>query len=108
MTTKSTDFIQSQTRALRPADLNRLIVDLPALRERYDAMIVSMVLRRHGHAFKRSSHAYKLRWPIPSFDVDHLLSVISPLWGELVLLFDDARPRLYTVQIERTSFANNL
>jgi uncharacterized membrane protein YkvA (DUF1232 family) len=173
MTTELTDFIQSQARALRPADLNRLMVDLPALRERFtkipsqtypylsdqleflclvvedqvaglnrdliaqtvaeaafalfyfqsptdlipdsipgiglldDAMIVSIVLRRHEHAFKRSSHAYKLRWPIPSFDVDHLLSVISPLRVSSFYCSMTPRPRLYTVQIERTSFANN-
>jgi hypothetical protein len=35
MTAELTNFIQSQARALSPADLNRLIVDLPALRERF-------------------------------------------------------------------------
>jgi hypothetical protein len=35
MTTEITDFIQSQGRALSLADLDRLIVDLPALRERF-------------------------------------------------------------------------
>jgi hypothetical protein len=44
-----------------------------------DAMIVGMVLRRHEHSFRRSSHSSKLHWPIPSFEVDELLSVISPL-----------------------------
>jgi len=44
-----------------------------------DAMIVSLVLRRHEDAFKRSSHAYKLHWPLPTFDIDQLLSVVSPL-----------------------------
>lgn len=44
-----------------------------------DAMIVSLVLRRHGAAFKHRSHAYKLRWPLPIFDIDQLLSVVSPL-----------------------------
>jgi uncharacterized membrane protein YkvA (DUF1232 family) len=43
------------------------------------AMIVSVVLRRHKDAFKRSSHAHKLWWPVPNIDVDHLLAVISPL-----------------------------
>jgi uncharacterized membrane protein YkvA (DUF1232 family) len=142
MTTEITDFIQSQGRALSLADLDRLIADLPALRERFakipaqtypyladqlqflplvvedqvvrdpaaelvgeaafallyferttdlipdsipgmglldDAMIVSMVLRRHEDAFKRSSQGDKIRWPVPTFDVDRLLSVISPL-----------------------------
>jgi uncharacterized membrane protein YkvA (DUF1232 family) len=143
MTMELTDFIQSQAGALSVADLDRLISDLPALRERFarlplqtythlpdqleflslfveeqisgcdlaeepvaeaafallyfqratdlipdsipnmglldDAMIVSMVLRRQEHAFKRSSHAYMLRWPEAKFDVDQLLSVISPL-----------------------------
>jgi hypothetical protein len=37
------------------------------------------VLRRHEDVFKRSSHAYKLRWPLPTFDIDQLLSVVSPL-----------------------------
>ena len=44
-----------------------------------DSMIVSIVLRRQEHAFKRSSHGHLLRWPEPRFDVDQLLSVISPL-----------------------------
>lgn len=35
MTTELTNFIQSQARGLSPADLNRMIVDLPALRERF-------------------------------------------------------------------------
>lgn len=145
-TTKElSDFIQSQARALSIADLERLIVDLPALRKRFtkipsqtyahlsdqleflclfveeqvaalnpdldtdpvaeavfallyfqrttdlipdsipgmglldDAIIVGLVLRRNDHAFRRSSQAYKLRWPAPSFDADQLLTVISPL-----------------------------
>jgi len=44
-----------------------------------DAMIVSLVLRRHEDAFKRSSHAYKLHTPLPTFDIDQLLAVVSPL-----------------------------
>ena len=154
MTTKATDFkeriteelsdyIRCQASSLSVANLDRLIADLPALRERFakipaqtypnlsyqleflcrfveeqvvgrdlaeeavgeaalallyyqrttdlipdsipdmglsdDAMIVSMVLRRQEHAFKGSSHAYMLRWPEPRFDLDQLLSVISPL-----------------------------
>jgi len=148
MTMELTDFIQRQAGALSVADLDRLISDLPALRERFarlarlplqtyrhlpdqleflslfveeqisgrscdlaeepvaeaafallyfqratdlipdsipdmglldDAMIVSMVLRRQERAFKGSSHAYMLRWPEARFDVDQLLSVISPL-----------------------------
>jgi uncharacterized membrane protein YkvA (DUF1232 family) len=145
MTMELIDFVQSQASALSVADLNRLIADLPALRERCttipsqtypylsdhleflslvvkdqvtgpnrdptsptvseaafallyfqiatdlipdpipgmglldDAMIVSLVLRRHQDAFKRSSHAYKLHWPLPTFDIDQLLSVVSPL-----------------------------
>ncbi len=130
------DFVQSQASALSVANLNRLIADLPALRERFTtipsqtypyladhleflsrvvkdevtgpnrdpisqtvseaafavlyfqtatdlipdhAMIVSLVLRRHEDAFKRSSHAHKLHWPLPTFDIDQLLSVVSPL-----------------------------
>jgi len=44
-----------------------------------DAIIVSLVLHRQGHAFKQSSHADMLRWPEPKFEVEELLSVISPL-----------------------------
>jgi uncharacterized membrane protein YkvA (DUF1232 family) len=139
------DFVQNQASAVSVTDLNRLIADLPALRERFttiplqtypylsdhleflslvvndevtgpnrdpipqtvseaafallyfqtatdlipdpisgmglldDAMIVSLVLRRHEDAFKRSSHAYKLHWPLPTFEIDQLLSVVSPL-----------------------------
>jgi len=145
MTMELSDFVQNQASALSVADLDRLIADLPALRERFttipshtypyladhlefisrvvkdqvtgpnpdpisqtvseaafallyfqtatdlipdsipgmglldDAMIVSLVLRRHQDAFKRSSHAYKLHWPLPTFDIDQLLSVVSPL-----------------------------
>jgi hypothetical protein len=142
MTTEIIGFIQSQGRALSLADIDRLIADLPALRERFakiptqtypcladqlqflsrvveeqvvrepaadmvgeaafallyfqratdlipdsipgmglldDAMIVRIVLGRHEQAFKSGSHAYELSWPAPSFDVDQLLSVISPL-----------------------------
>ncbi len=35
MTSEITDFIQSQARALSLADIDRLIVDLPALGERF-------------------------------------------------------------------------
>jgi uncharacterized membrane protein YkvA (DUF1232 family) len=145
MTMELIDFIQNQASVLSVTDLNRLIADLPALRERFatipsqtypyladhleflslvvkdeitgpkrdpisqtlseaafallyfktatdlipdpipgmglldDAMIVSLVLRRHEDAFKRSSHAYKLHWPLLTFDIDQLLSVVSPL-----------------------------
>jgi uncharacterized membrane protein YkvA (DUF1232 family) len=145
MTQELTKFIQSQAGALSLVDLDRLIRDLPALRERIakipsekyaylsekleflclfveeqvvgrnpdlaeapvaeaafallyfqrptdlipdsipdmglldDTMIVSMVLRRQELAFKESSYGYLLRWPEPQFDVDQLLSVISPL-----------------------------
>jgi uncharacterized membrane protein YkvA (DUF1232 family) len=142
MTSEITCFIESQARALSIADLDRLIVDLPALRERFakipaqthpnladqlqflslvvedwfvpdpagqmvseaafallyfqraidlipdsipgmglldDALIVRIVLGRHEQAFKSSSHGYKVGWPAPSFDVDQLLSVVSPL-----------------------------
>jgi len=145
MTMELIDFVQNQASVLSVADLDRLIADLPALRERFttipaqtypyladhleflslvvkdevtgpnrdpisqtlseaafallyfqtatdlipdpipgmglldDAMIVSLVLRRHEDAFKRSSHEYKLHWPLPTFDIDQLLSVVSPL-----------------------------
>jgi Protein of unknown function (DUF1232) len=142
ITGEITDFIQNQARALSLTAIERLIADLPTLRERFakipaqtypyladelqflslvvedlvvcdpageilgeaafallyfqrstdlipdsipgmglldDAIIVRIVLGRHEHAFKSSSHGYKLSWPAPSFDVDQLLSVVSPL-----------------------------
>jgi uncharacterized membrane protein YkvA (DUF1232 family) len=142
MTSEITDFIKSQARALSIADIDRLIADLPALRERFakiqqptypylaerlqffscvveeevvrepaaemvgeaafallyfqratdlipdsipgmglldDAIIVRMVLDRHEHAFKSRPDADNLSWPAPSFEVDQLLSVVSPL-----------------------------
>jgi uncharacterized membrane protein YkvA (DUF1232 family) len=142
MTEEITDFIQSQARALSLTDIERLIADLPALRERFaeiptqtypcladqlqflslvvedlfvrdpagemvgeaafallyfqratdlipdsipgmglldDATIVSIVLGRREHAFESSSHGYKLSWAALNFDVDQLLSVVSPL-----------------------------
>jgi uncharacterized membrane protein YkvA (DUF1232 family) len=160
MTAELTGFIQSQARALSLADLNRLVIDLPALRERFakissetypylsdqleflclfveeqivgrnrdaaeelvaeaafallyfqrstdlipdsipgmglldDAIIVRIVLGRHEHAFKSSSHAYKLSWPAPSFDVDQLLSVVSPLRLTSFYLSMATEPRL--------------
>jgi uncharacterized membrane protein YkvA (DUF1232 family) len=158
MTAELTGFIQSQARALSLADLNRLVIDLPALRERLakmpsetylsdqleflclfveeqivgrnrdaaeelvaeaafallyfqrstdlipdsipgmglldDAIIVRIVLGRHEHAFKSSSHAYKLSWPAPSFDVDQLLSVVSPLRLTSFYLSMATEPRL--------------
>jgi hypothetical protein len=44
-----------------------------------DAMIVRIVLGRHEQAFKINPHGDKLSWPAPRFDVDQLLSVVSPL-----------------------------
>jgi uncharacterized membrane protein YkvA (DUF1232 family) len=44
-----------------------------------DAIIVDIVLQRQHSAFKRSSHGEKLSWPEPKFEVDELLSIISPL-----------------------------
>ena len=142
ITEEITSFVQSQARALSVTDIERLIADLPALRERSakiptqtypyladqleflslvvkelvvqdpageivgeaafallyfqratdlipdsipgmglldDGIIVSVVLGRQEHAFKSSSHGYKLSWPSASFSVDQLLAVISPL-----------------------------
>src|SRR5215469_7482997 len=133
MTEEITGFIQSQARALSLTEIERLIADLPALRERFakiptqnypyladqlqflslmvkelivqdpageivaeaafallyfqratdlipdsipgmglldDGIIVSVVLARHEHAFKSSSHGYKSSWPSASFSVD--------------------------------------
>ena len=140
-----TNFVQSQAASLSLGDLDRLMIELPALRERLvkiplqiypylpdqleflclfveeqivrrnrdlaeepvaeaafallyfqraadlvpdsipglglldDAMIVSLVLRRNEQVFKRSTYGYKFHWPEAEFDVDELLSVISPL-----------------------------
>jgi uncharacterized membrane protein YkvA (DUF1232 family) len=145
MTMELTKYIECQAHALTRADLDRLVVDLPTLRnlsaeipsESYayladqieflcrfveenlvgqksdvvdnavaeaafallyfqchsdlipdaiphigtldDAMIVGVVLHRHEHTFRNSSHAYLLRGPHREFDVDDLLSVIAPL-----------------------------
>jgi uncharacterized membrane protein YkvA (DUF1232 family) len=44
-----------------------------------DALIVDMVLRREENALKRSGHAHRMQWAEAKFDVDQLLSVISPV-----------------------------
>jgi uncharacterized membrane protein YkvA (DUF1232 family) len=44
-----------------------------------DAMIVRIVLGRHERALKSSLHGHKLSWPAPGFEIDQLLSVVSPL-----------------------------
>ena len=142
ITGEITGFIQNQARALSLSAIERLIADLPALRERFakiaaqtypyladqlqflslvvedqvvrdpageivgeaafallyfqrvtdlipdsipgmglldDAIIVRIVLGRHEDAFKSGSYGYMLNWPAPSFDLDQLLSVVSPL-----------------------------
>jgi uncharacterized membrane protein YkvA (DUF1232 family) len=59
-----------------------------------DAMIVRIVLGRHEPALKFSPHSDKLSWPAPRFDVDQLLSVVSPLrlaWFNLSMT-TDSRP----------------
>jgi uncharacterized membrane protein YkvA (DUF1232 family) len=59
---------------------NDLIPDsIPGIGLLDDAMIASLVVRRNEAAFKHSSHAHKLRWPLPVFDIDQLLAVVSPL-----------------------------
>jgi uncharacterized membrane protein YkvA (DUF1232 family) len=56
-----------------------------------DAMIVRIVLGRHEQVFKVNPHGDKLSWPAPRFDVDQLLSVVSPLrlaWFNLSMTTD--------------------
>ena len=142
MISEITNFVRHQARALSMGDLERLLVDLPSLRQRFaripthrypflaeqlrflarfveeeigrgqvgeivgeagfallyfqratdlipdsipglglldDAIIVRIVLHRHAKAFESSLHAQGLSWPVPSFDVDQLLSVVSPI-----------------------------
>ncbi len=142
MISEITNFVRHQARALSMGDLERLLVDLPSLRQRFaripehrypflaeqlrflsrfveeeigrgqvgeivgeagfallyfqratdlipdsipglglldDAIIVRIVLHRHAKAFESSLHAQGLSWPTPSFDVDQLLSVVSPI-----------------------------
>jgi uncharacterized membrane protein YkvA (DUF1232 family) len=59
---------------------------IPAMGLLDDAIIVGLVLRRHDHAFKHSSHAYKLHWPAPSFGVDQLQFGYFAAPAELFLL----------------------
>jgi uncharacterized membrane protein YkvA (DUF1232 family) len=59
-----------------------------------DAMIVRIALGRHEQAFKFSPHGYKLSWPAPSFDIDQLLSVVSPLRLNWFYLSMATEPRL--------------
>jgi hypothetical protein len=59
-----------------------------------DAIIVRIVLDRHEHAFKSSPDAYNLSWPAPSFEVDQLLSVVSPLRLTSFYLSMAIEPRL--------------
>src|SRR6516162_5374026 len=50
---------------------------IPGLGLLDDAIIVRIVLGRHGDAFKSGSYGYMLNWPAPSFDLDQLLSVVA-------------------------------
>lgn len=74
MTSEVTSLIQSHARALSLADVSELTMEMPA----DDAMIVGIVLRRQEQIFKRSPQAPLPRWPEPKFDIDQLISVISP------------------------------
>jgi uncharacterized membrane protein YkvA (DUF1232 family) len=78
----------------RAADL--IPDSIPGLGLLDDAMVVRIVLNRHQEAFKASPYGDKLSWPIQSFDVDQLLSVVSPLrltWFHLSMA---PEPRLTT------------
>jgi uncharacterized membrane protein YkvA (DUF1232 family) len=142
MISEINNFVQRQARALSMDDLERLLIDLPLLRQRLaripphrypflaeqlrflarfveeeigqgqvgeivgeagfallyfqratdlipdsipglglldDAIIVRIVLHRHAKVFENSWHAKGLSWPVPGFDVDQLLSVVSPI-----------------------------
>jgi hypothetical protein len=68
-----------------------------------DAIIVRIVLGRHEHAFKSRSHAYKLSWPVPSFDVDQLLSVISLLRLTSFYMSMATEPRLTVLKDDNRS-----
>jgi uncharacterized membrane protein YkvA (DUF1232 family) len=68
---------------------------IPGLGLLDDAMIVRFVLGRHERALKLSPYSHKLSWPAPSFDVDQLLSVVSPLrlsWFYLSMGGDQSQP----------------
>ena len=52
---------------------------IPGLGLLDDAIIVRIVLHGHAKAFENSWHAKGLSWPAPGFDVDQLLSVVSPM-----------------------------
>jgi uncharacterized membrane protein YkvA (DUF1232 family) len=67
---------------------------IPGLGLLDDAMVVRIVLDRHQRAFKASPYGEKLIWPIQSFDVDQLLSVVSPLRMTWFHLSMAAGPRL--------------
>jgi Protein of unknown function (DUF1232) len=162
MTGEIINFIQSQARSVSLAEIDRLNVNLPALRKRFaaipaqtypyladqlrflsrvigdqvrwdpaadmvgeaafallyfqrgadlipdsipgiglldDEIIVRCVLGRHGQAFMSSSHGYNPSWPAPSFDVDQLLSVVSPL--RLTLFCQSVSSRACPVSAER-------
>jgi len=57
-------------------------------------MIVRITLGRHEQAFKFIPHGYKPSWPPPRFDVDQLLSVVSPLRLTSFYLSMAIEPRL--------------
>jgi len=59
-----------------------------------DAVIAGIVLRRNEEFYSRSRHADRLRWPVPKFDVDQLLSVISPLRLDSFYSSNPVRTRL--------------
>jgi uncharacterized membrane protein YkvA (DUF1232 family) len=80
---------------------------IPGLGLLDDAIIVRIVLGRHEDAFKSGSYGYMLNWPAPSFDLDQLLSVVSPLPANLVLRVDGNRAAHHCARLNHPLTSRN-